>query len=745
MEVVKRDGTSESFNFNKVEKVIRFAIKDEEMIKEFLNDMEINVKNNITTQEIQDTLVRIAIEKTSVTNTEWQFVAARLFIYDLYKRAAISRDYSKVGYGSFYKLVTTLTDMNLYGDYLLDHYSKRDIDELGKYINMERDNLFTYAGVRLLADKYLVKGFDKEIYELPQERFMVVAMTLAIPENSEVRLEWAKKFYDCISNFDFMTATPTLLNSGRPHKQLSSCFKLIADDNLWSIYDVNQNVAQLSKYSGGIGLYVGRIRSRGSDVKGFKGASNGIIPWLKNYENTTLSVDQLGSRSGSATVTLDVWHNDIFDFLQIKTNNGDESMKARHLHPAISVPDLFMKQVINRGQWWLFDPHEIHAKKGYRLEDYWGEQFELRYWECIEDPDINKREVPVIEIMKKILECCFETGEPFMVFRDTINKDNPNKHAGMIYSSNLCQEILQNMKESTLLDEVLVDGKVITTKEIGDTVVCNLSSLNLGKIPVSNEDADDYLNRIIPIQIRALDNVIDLNFYPIKEAEHTNKKYRALGAGIMNYHKYLVDRNLRWESQDHLYDVEKLFDKISYYTIKASMELAKEKGKYSLFEGSDWDTGDYFNRNMLIDDKWNQLRKDVHKYGLRNGYLQAIAPTASISIISNATSSSDPVFNKFFIEEKKNLVVPMVAPDLNQKNFWYYKEAHHIDQLWSIKAQAVRQRFLDQGNSFNLFINTTYKAKDLLDLYIQAWEHGLKTVYYVRNQTLDVDDCVSCT
>lgn len=740
MDVIKRDGSVEPFNFSKIEKVVRFACHDQEDVKSFLDSLEINIKNRMSTKDIQNTLIKVAAEKTSVQEPQWQFVASRLFLYDLYKKAGNERGYKAVGYGSFYSLVKMLTDNGFYGAYITDAYSKKDIDELGKYIEPKRDDLFTYAAIQLLSSRYLVKGFDREIYELPQERFMIIAMTLAIPEKQENRVKFAKEVYDCISKHEFMVATPTLMNSGRPHKQLSSCYISATDDDLWSIYDVNANIAQLSKYSGGIGLYIGHIRSVGQPIKGFKGVSRGIFSWIKGYEVTARAVNQLGSRDGSAAIYLDVWHPDIFSFLQLKTNNGDPEMKAFGIHPAVNIPDMFMKAVEERKDWHLIDPHEVYTKKGYRLEDSYGEEFERKYLECVEDSNIEKRTVSAIDIMRKLLESAYETGEPFLFFRDTANRDNPNKHAGMVYSSNLCSEVIQNFSHSILEEEVINGDELIVRKKLGDTVVCNLSSINLGKI----KDEDD-LKRIIPIQVRALDNVIDLNFYPIKEAEYSNKRYRAIGLGTMGLHHYLANRGIKWESQDHLDQADSLYSNIAYYTIQASMELAKEKGQYPLFNNSDWHNGSWFERRSLVDGKWAELAKEVSENGLRNGYLMATAPTSSISIVANTTSTTDPIFNKFYIEEKKEIIVPMVAPDLNQENFWLYKEAHNIDQMWSIRAQSIRQKYIDQGNSFNLYINTSIKASSLLQYYLEAWKQGLKSVYYVRNQTLDVEECVSCT
>jgi ribonucleoside-diphosphate reductase alpha chain len=743
LQVIKRNGQTAPFDFSKVEKVIRFAIEDEAMLNEFMNDLQLNIKNNITTEEIQKTLIKLASEKTSVENTKWQFVAAKLLAYDLYKQASMNRGYKKkvFGYYGFPKFVKELVEQGLYGEYLTKNYTYGDLVELGNYIDPERDNLLTYAGIKLLSDKYLVKGYKHEILELPQERFMIVAMTLACVEKKEDRVEWAKKFYDVISNLEVLTATPTLLNSGRPRTQLSSCFILTADDDLWGIYDVDSNAAQLSKFSGGIGIYVGAIRSRNAMIQGRPGLSNGVIPWLKKYATTAKAVDQLGSRNGAIAVYLDAWHPDIFEFLEMTKPNGDERLRVLDLFPAMCVPDLFMKQVKERGKWWLIDPHEIYYKKGYKLQDFYGEEWEKRYLKLIQDDEIKKVETDAILVMRKFLESASETGKPFMFYRDTVNKTNPNSHCGMIYSSNLCTEIFQNMSPTIKVDDYIdKHGRLHHVKEIGDTVVCNLSSLNLGKI-----NSDEDLERIIPIQLRMLDNVIDMNFYPIKEAEVTNKKYRAVGLGTMSYHEYLVNRNIKWESPEHIQEADRLFERIAYYTIKASKDLAKEKGAYLMFEGSKWQTGELFDERGYNTPEWLQLKQEVMTYGVRNGWQQAVAPTASISVIAGTTATTDPIYSKFFWEEKDGGMIPQVAPNLSSKNFFLYKEAHYIDQMWSIEAQGARQKHIDQGNSFNLYVTQDTTPRQLLEYYIRAWECGLKSVYYMRSKTLDVEDCVSCT
>lgn len=703
-----------------------------------LSVMQGQMNDLLPEQESWEMLIRIACERTSIEEPNWQFVAARLQLAVLYHEAAKNRDYHDSGYGSFYDLILSLTDDSRYGSYILEHYSKDEIGELADYMKPERDELFHYLGLKTLADRYLIKGLDGEILELPQELFMGVAMHLAM--NEKDKLTWAKQFYDVLSKLEMTVATPTLNTARKPDPQLSSCFIDTVDDDLWSIYNVNQSFAQVSKRGGGQGIYIGKVRSRGSDIRGFKGVAGGVVPWIKNYNNTALAVDQLGVRRGAVAVYLDVWHADILDFLNLKTNNGDDRMKAHDIFPAVCIPDLFMETVKARGTWYLFDPHEVREKKGFSLEDFYGEEFTEKYWECVNDPNVAKIPIPSINIMKRLLTSCFETGTPFLFFRDTVNRANPNKHKGMIYSSNLCTEICQNMSPTRLIQTENEGDTITTTLQSGDFVVCNLSSLNLGRV-YTKED----IQRVVRCQIRMMDNVIDLNEYPVKQAEITNKKYRAVGLGTSGYHQMLAQRGISWESEDHLQAADDLYEWINYCAVKASAELAEEKGAYAYFKGSEWQSGAYFESRGYSDEKWTHLQEKVNRNGVRNAYLFAIAPTSSTSLIAGSTAGIDPVFRKFFIEEKKNALIPQTAPNLNEKTIWYYKEAHQIDQHWSIRAAGVRQRHIDQSQSFNLYITPQISAKEMLGLVVSAWEEGLKTVYYVRNQSLELDDCVSCS
>ncbi len=1162
MEVVKRSGKREKLDINKIRIALEFAFKGLNVDPlELETDAQIQFRDGITTEEIQAVLIRTAAEKVSPETPDWQYAAARLLLYDLYKKVAhirgyevrdeLSREYRPYDTEGFYRFVKNYVEKGIYGKYLLENYSEEDFLELAKYIKPERDLYFNYTGIKILADRYLARDEEGRVIELPQEMYMLISMTLAMPEKD--RVKWAKEFYDLLSEHLVTVATPTLMNARRPFTQLSSCFILTVDDDLYDIFDNVQKAAQISKHAGGLGIYIGKLRATGAPIRKFKGASSGIIPVVKVINDVMTYVDQLGMRKGSASITLDIWHKDILDFLEVKTNAGDERKKAHDIHPAVSIPDIFMKRVINRDKWTLFDPYYTKKVAGDRnLEDLWGEAFEEEYLRLEKElPEEAKKEVDAFELWKRLLTVAFETGEPYIFFRDHANRINPNKHAGMVYSSNLCvtgdtrlvtqfglakaedlyrmgepiiatydrrtdgdpsaygtekalcikmhktaeqadvwevltkdgyrikatewhdfyvlesgkvvkkklkdlkvgdklliqsgegqfgqegsyelglllgwlagdgtlsrdrrtgnqvaifdlynedialrdliytakesvvetyyaevegrkvindyerplatkvishthsskklricssklgrifeerfgftaetkhrvpevifrgtretvrgylqalftadatveviknsgvptftiqltsksrellediqillanfgikssiyrrlggkfiyttkdgikraytssqayrldikgrnavrfvkeigfigskqekalkvirerisrgypaegrkeekffseivsiryagkedvydttqlynhslifngivtgncHEIIQNMSPTKHLGRELdpETGEITYRKKSGDVVVCNLGSVNLGKVHTK-----EMMEKVVPKLVRMLDNVIEINYYAIPEAEYTNKRYRAIGIGVSNYHYCLVKNGIQWESEEHLRFADKLFELLAFYAIKGSMELAKERGKYKLFEDSDWSRGIFFGRkieeieeNSKENDNnlpWRELAEEVKTNGMRNAYLLALMPTGSTSLILGATPSVDPIFAKYYKEENMSGILPQVPPEID-RFFWHYKSAYNIDQEWVIRAAAVRQKWIDQAQSLNLFIDPEkIDGPRLSKIYQLAWELGLKTIYYLRSKSVtDIEECESC-
>ena len=690
-------------------------------------------------------LVRAAVELTTQEAPKWEFIAARLVMCDMYRKLAVRE--KERGIDGFYGKLVYLTERGLYGKYILENYSEEEVKECARLINRDRDALFTYSSLQLVLKRYVIHDFDGTLLETPQEMFLGIAMHLAMKEKDRPRQ--VKAFYDMLSMLKVTVATPTLSNSRKPYHQLSSCFIDTVPDSLDGIYRSIDNFSKVSKFGGGMGLYFGKVRATGAPIRGFQGAAGGVIRWIKIVNDTAVAVDQLGMRQGAVAVYLDAWHKDLPEFLQLRTNNGDDRMKAHDVFPAVCYPDLFWRMARDNinGMWYMMCPHEIFLVKGYHLEDSYGQEWENRYFDCVSDDRISKRAIPVKEVVRLILKSAVETGTPFCFNRDHVNRMNPNPHRGMIYCSNLCTEIAQNMSPISLVSRETVktddgDEVVVQVTKPGEFVVCNLASLVLGNIDVTD---GKELRHIVRTAVRALDNVIDLNFYPVEYAQINNKKYRPIGLGVSGYHHMLAKNGVGWESERHLAFADKVFEDINYYAIEASCDLAAEKGSYLYFEGSDWQTGAYFDKRGYTSERWKALKDKVAEKGMRNSYLIAVAPTSSTSIIAGTTAGLDPVMKKFFFEEKKGAMIPRVAPELSPATYWLYKNAHLIDQSWTIRAAGIRQRHVDQAQSLNLYITNEYTMRQVLNLYITAWEEGVKTIYYIRSKSLEVEECESCS
>lgn len=689
-------------------------------------------------------LTKAAAELTTRDAPGWEMIAARFWL--LRFRAQLAKHEAEAGITCLHDKITHLTKNGVYGSYILAHYTKAEIDQFAGLLRPERDHLLNYSGLELLHSRYLIRTHADTVLESPQEMFLGIALHLAMKEQQDRHL-WVQRFYDMLSTLKVTVATPTLANARKPFHQLSSCFIDTVPDSLDGIYRSIDNFAQVSKYGGGMGLYFGKVRASGSAIRGFPGAAGGVIRWIRLANDTAVAVDQLGVRQGAVAVYLDAWHRDLPEFLALRTNNGDDRLKAHDVFPAVCYPDYFWQQARDNigGDWYMMCPHEIRSVKGYSLEDSYGAEWEERYHSCVADSRIHKRVVPIKDIVRLILKSAVETGTPFAFNRDLVNRANPNKHRGIIYCSNLCTEIAQNMSAiKSLTQEVrTVDGEtvVVTTTEPGDFVVCNLASLSLGRIDVNNPQEVADITRYA---VRALDNVIDLNFYPLPYAALTNRSMRPIGLGVSGYHHMLARQGLHWETQEHLDFADKLFEQINHAAISASCDIACEKGAYAYFDGSEWQTGAYFDRRGYTAPHWQKLRQRVATHGLRNAWLLAVAPTSSTSVIAGTTAGIDPVMKLFFLEEKKSGLMPRVAPDLCLRTLWLYKAAHHIDQSWSVRAAGIRQRHIDQAQSMNLYITHEYTLRQILNLYILAWECGVKTIYYIRSKSLEVEECELC-
>lgn len=772
MKVVKRSGRVEELDISKIKKCTSEAVEGLSgvSLSELELDAKIQFRDGISTKEIQETLIKTAVDKIDVDCPDWTFVAARLFLYSLHKRVS--------GINRYNHLKEYFEKGEKEGRILLGLKEKYDLDDLNDYIKPERDLQFTYLGIKTLYDRYLIKDKKGEPIELPQQMFMGIAMFLA--QNEFNPQEWAKKFYDLISKFEVMLATPTLSNARTTRHQLSSCYIGSTSDNIEGIFDSYKEMALLSKFGGGIGWDWSKVRAMGGSIDGHKNAAGGIIPFLKITNDIAVAVDQLGTRKGAIAVYIEPWHMDINDFIDLRKNSGEERRRAHELFPALWINDLFMKRVKQNDKWTLFDPLETSD-----LCELYGEKFEKRYEEYEKNEHISKEIVDAKELWKKILLNYFETGMPFLCFKDTANRTNPNSHSGIIRSSNLCTEIFQNTEPNYYqikvifddlselhLDEeqiIQIDGgyskpaKKISSldsingkkvyivekfKNDGKTAVCNLASINLSKINTKEDIA-----RVVPTAVRMLDNVIDLNFYPHIKVKNTNLKSRSIGLGVMGEAQMLAEAQIHWGSDEHLFKIDEIMENISYECIQASSNLALEKGSYPDFDGSNWSRGIFpidvasekakalTLREGLFEQSscdWDKLREKVKKDGMRNGYLMAIAPTSSISILVGTTQTIEPVYKRKWFEHNLSGIIPVVVPNLNLDSWGYYTSAYELDQKILVKAAAVRAKWIDQGQSLNIFMSLDKASGGYLnEIYTLAHELGIKSTYYLRSESPD--------
>ena len=633
-----------------------------------------------------------------------------------------------------------------------------DIERLGKAINPERDNLFTYLGLQTLYDRYFIHDSETR-YELPQVFFMRVSMGLALRE--EQREERAIEFYNLLSSFDYMSSTPTLFNSGTKHSQLSSCYLTTVPDDLHGIYGAIQDNAMLSKWAGGLGNDWTPVRGLGSQIKGTNGKSQGVVPFLKVVNDTAVAVNQGGKRKGAVCSYLETWHVDIEEFVELRKNTGDDRRRTHDMNTANWVPDLFLKRVSEDKKWTLFTPSDTPD-----LHDLYGKDFEKRYEEYEAQTKTGEieffKEVEAKELWKKMLSMVFETGHPWITFKDVCNLRSPQQHIGVVHSSNLCTEITLNTSQEEI-------------------AVCNLGSVNLTHHIKDNAMDEVKLEKTINTAIRMLDNVIDINFYAVEAAETSNMRHRPIGLGIMGFHDALYMLNTPYASQEAVDFADTSMEMVSYYAIKASSDLAKERGKYQSYEGSLWSKGilpldsikllkesrgdDYLDIDESSTMDWETLREKIKKQGMRNSNVMAIAPTATIANITGVSQSIEPTYQNLYV--KSNLSgeftvtnIPMVEK-LKELGLWdsvmindlkYYdgavkgisripeeiKElfatAFDIEPRWLIDAASRRQKWIDQSQSLNLYIDEP-NGKKLDIMYRMAWLRGLKTTYYLRSRS----------
>ena len=636
---------------------------------------------------------------------------------------------------------------------------KMDLDFLGNQIKPERDLLFSYLGLQTLYDRYFIHSNEIR-FELPQVFFMRVAMGLAIAEDN--REERAVEFYNLLSSFDYMSSTPTLFNAGTPHSQLSSCYLTTVPDDLYGIYGALQDNAMLSKWAGGLGNDWTPVRGMGAHIKGTNGKSQGVVPFLKVVNDTAVAVNQGGKRKGAVCSYLETWHLDIEEFVELRKNTGDDRRRTHDMNTANWVPDLFMERVFEGKKWTLFTPNETPD-----LHDLTGSAFKKRYEEYEKNAQEGKikvfKEVEAEELWRKIISMLFETGHPWITFKDSCNLRSPQQHVGVIHSSNLCTEITLNTSE----DEI---------------AVCNLGSINLPNHLNEKGDLDEgKIEKTVATAIRMLDNVIDINYYAVPQAKNSNAKHRPIGLGLMGFQDALYIRKTPYASEEAVEFADNSMEMISYYAIKSSSDLAKERGTYSSYEGSLWSQGimpldsvsiveqqrgeGYIEVDKSMKMDWDALKRKVKAQGMRNSNVMAIAPTATIANITGLTQSIEPTYSNLFV--KSNLsgeftVINMHLVDaLKEIDMWdevmvydlknlngsleginrvpeeikkLFATSFEVEPKWLIESASRRQKWIDQSQSLNLYISDP-NGKKLDVMYRMAWLKGLKTTYYLRSRS----------
>jgi ribonucleoside-diphosphate reductase alpha chain len=781
IKVKKRNGRLEDFNVDKINASAQRACEGIENVSasEIVLDAQLQLFEKAKTTEIDQALILSAREKIE-KEPNYSFVGAGLVLNNLYKevfKEGVDSDVFELQYRkSFVLNIKKLVKSGRFDKRLLNF----DLKKLSEALVINRDKLIKYLASQILCDRYLTKEEGKTM-ESPQAFWMRVAMGLAIKEeDKEAR---AIEFYNLLSQFRYTSSTPTLFNSGTAHSQLSSCYLNTFDDSIDGIFDGAWQEARKSKFAGGLGLDVTPFRSSGAHIKGTNGTSSGLIPWLKIYNDLLIAVNQGGKRPGAGCAYLEPWHLDYEAFLNLRRNTGDERLRCHDMNTASWIPDIFMRRVQKEGDWYMFDPSECPE-----LHDLFGAAFDKKYkFYCkkAEKGEIeNFKKMPAKDLWKKMLKVLFETSHPWNTFKDPSNIRYSNQHQGAVHSSNLCTEILLHTKPSKYKS-----GKKV---EVGETAVCNLGSVNLKNHVREFESKDGSiikgiawteLAETIETAIRMLDNVVDINFYPTEEARNSNMQHRPIGLGMMGLHDVLHMLNISFDSDEAVRFNDELFEFYSYHAIAASNKLAKERGSYQSFDGSLWSQGilpiDTFKSLMeyrgkdipqpdpdkFIKKDWDALREEIKETGMRNSNTMAIAPTATIGYINGVEQSIEPNFSMLFVYENKSgnfyIMNEHFVRDMKAEGLWTpeiiamvkeadgdvsllngalpdwikekYKTAFDRDIFKLIECNAVRQKWIDQGISFNLY-NKSTSLKYLNDIYMAAWEAGLKTTYYLRNR-----------
>ena len=757
--VKKRDGTVIKFDITQIEIAIKNSCRGYEHlvdIEKILEEVKLNLYDGITTREINKAVImtmRAHIEEEPA----YSFVTARFLWNDLYKDV--------IGVDEFDKAFTTIYKetfpKKIRQGIKEGKFDKRllhfDLHYIASHLEPQRDKLFGYLGAQTLYDRYFIKTADGEMLETPQYFWMRIALGTCLNEEQDIAVEHVIAFYNIMSQMIYTPSTPTLFHAGTPKPQLSSCYLNSVSDSLEHIFKTYTDNAQLSKWSGGIGTDWTQVRATGAHIKGTGVESQGVIPFLKIANDVTIAINRSGRRRGATAVYLETWHYDIEDFLELRKNTGDERRRTHDMNTANWIPDLFMKRVKDDGTWTLFSPEETP-----QLHDLYGKDFEKKYTEYEEktakgDIKIYKT-IKARDLWKKMLTMLYETGHPWITFKDPSNIRSPQDHAGVVHNSNLCTEITLNTSEN-------------------ETAVCNLGSLNFAKLIKDGKFEIDLVKKVVPIAVRMLDNIIDINYYPTEDARHSNLRHRPIGLGIRGFQDALYMLGIHFDSDQCVRFSDESMEAVAYYAYKASAELARERGAYESFQGSKWDRGIlpldtldllenergekiHVSRSSTFD--WDGLRELIKETGMRNSNCIAIAPTATTANIVGCIPTIEPIYKNLYVKSNQagefTIINPYLVEDLKELNLWNqsmlskikyydgsikeineipdtikdkYREVFEIDPRWLIKSAAYRGKWIDQSQSLNIFFSGT-SGRELSNIYMYAWEMGLKTTYYLR-------------
>ena len=758
--VTKRDGTLVPLDINRLAAVVNHACDGLEDVSAdlILEESIKNLYDGVSVSDMKSSLVMSARTKVE-QEPNYSFVTARILLDELRSEALtflnIAEESSHPEMEKYYpKAFQAYIDKGIELQMLDPKLKEFDLKKLGKAIDHDRDYQFTYLGLQTLYDRYFIHYQDTR-YELPQIFFMRVAMGLAMEEDKKE--ERAIEFYRLLSSFDYMSSTPTLFNSGTLRPQLSSCYLTTIPDDLDGIFGAMKDNALLSKWAGGLGNDWSPVRALGSYIKGTNGKSQGVVPFLKVANDTAVAVNQGGKRKGAMCAYLETWHLDIEEFLDLRKNTGDDRRRTHDMNTANWIPDLFMKRVVEEKSWTLFSPDEVPL-----LHEISGIEFEKKYEDYEAQAKAGKikkyKEISALDLWKKMLGMLFETGHPWVTFKDPCNIRSPQSHAGVVHSSNLCTEITLNTSDEEI-------------------AVCNLGSVNIAAHIDENGIMADKLEKTINTAMRMLDNVIDYNYYSVNKAEISNARHRPVGLGLMGFQDALYKLSIPYSSDEAVKFADETMEYISYFAIKASTDLAEERGKYESFDGSLWSQGilpidsihlleqqrqKYISVDKTYNLDWKTLRERVRTVGMRNSNTMAIAPTATISNITGVTQSIEPTYQNLYVKSNLSgeftVINLALVNDLKKRDLWdevmvndlkyfdgslssidripqdlkdIYATAFELDARWLIEAASRRQKWIDQGQSLNLYMAEPSGPK-LDNLYKLAWVRGLKTTYYLR-------------